>query len=49
MKHSKETSQAVIQGVLTSIFQLLVIVLNKPFKDEDRKYWISWMSSDEKR
>ena len=39
------TDIAVITGGLTSILQLLDVLLNKPYKDRLRAKWNEWMIS----
>ncbi|CAG8851885.1 9676_t:CDS:2, partial [Gigaspora margarita] len=44
--YSENTDLAVIPGSLTSIYQLLDVCINKPFKNKLRNYWHKWMAND---
>ncbi|CAB4438942.1 unnamed protein product [Rhizophagus irregularis] len=43
--HESGFNLAVIPGGLTSICQLLDVLINKPFKDNLHKEWHTWMAS----
>ncbi|CAG8855490.1 6101_t:CDS:2, partial [Gigaspora margarita] len=44
--YSENTDLAIIPGSLTSIYQLLNVCINKPFKDKLHNYWHKWMAND---